>query len=67
MARALGKLLRQLAQSEIVRLGPELRPGPAMTLLIVADKVRDDTGILYASERTISDEWLGRHGQPDDS
>jgi hypothetical protein len=31
-----------------------------MTLLIVADKVRDDTGILYASERRVAGEWLGR-------
>jgi hypothetical protein len=37
----------------------ELRPGPALLLLIISDKVRDDIGVLYAGEREAA-AWIGR-------
>lgn len=55
----MGKYLRQIAMHEIRRLGPQLKPGPGLALVVIADWVRDDIGILWAGERKVA-ERLGR-------
>lgn len=52
----MGKHLRQLARTEIAK--GELRPGPALLLLTIADRIRDDSD-LFAGERTVAS-WVGR-------
>jgi hypothetical protein len=53
----MGKYLRQLARVEIAK--GDLKAGPALLLLTICDRVRDDVGELYAGERTVAS-WIGR-------
>lgn len=49
--------LRQLAKNEITK--GRLKVGPALLLIMLADRIRDDIGELWASERKVAS-WIGR-------